>query len=287
MVHFFALMLWVAGILAILAGMPQLGLAIFVVILLNGIFAFVQEYRAERASEKLRDLLRRRATVIRLIVLRAGDRISADVRLLEAFSLSIDTSTLTGESMPLAAQAGDTAYAGTFVVEGQGQGIVIATGSATRLAGVAQLAQAGRRPRTPLARELDRVVRIIAVASLPAGAVFLTIAALVGIRLTDAFLFALGVVVALVPEGLLPRCGECSWRIIGRARSLSTSSRCRIFAFRSVRIPGPGSRPSPDSPFRRDGSSDGGMDRAATAGGISVGQRAAFLTARPRPHLRF
>ena len=108
MVHFFALMLWVAGILAILAGMPQLGLAIFVVILLNGIFAFVQEYRAERAGEKLRDLLPRRATVVRdgvqieidaselvvddLIVLRAGDRISADIRLCEAFSLSLDTS---------------------------------------------------------------------------------------------------------------------------------------------------------------------------------------------------
>ena len=220
MVHFFALMLWVAGILAILAGMPQLGLAIFVVILLNGIFAFVQEYRAERAGEKLRDLLPRRATVVRdgvqieidaselvvddLMVLRAGDRISADVRLSEAFSLSLDTSALTGESVPLVAQAGDTAYAGTFVVEGEGKGLVITIGSATRLASVAKLAQAGRRPRTPLAKELDRVVRIISIAALAAGVVFLVIAALVGIRLTDAFLFALGVVVAIVPEGLLP-----------------------------------------------------------------------------------
>jgi magnesium-transporting ATPase (P-type) len=123
MVHFFALMLRVAGILAILAGMPQLGFAIFVVILLNGIFAFVQEYRAERAGERLRDLLPRRATVIRdgvrveidaaefvvdgVLLLRVGDRISADVRLAAAFSLSIDTSTLTGESVPVTAQAGD------------------------------------------------------------------------------------------------------------------------------------------------------------------------------------
>lgn len=220
MVHFFALMLWLAGILAILAGMPQLGFAIFVVILLNGIFAFVQEYRAERASDRLRDLLPRRATVIRdgtqveidagelvvddVAMLRAGDRISADVRLLETFSLSIDTSTLTGESLPVTAQAGDLAYAGTFVIEGQGHGLIVATGSATRLAGVAKLAQAGRRPRTPLAEELDRVVRIISIAALAAGVLFLGIAALVGIRLTDAFLFALGVVVAVVPEGLLP-----------------------------------------------------------------------------------
>lgn len=220
MVHFFALMLWVAGVLAILAGMPQLGLAIFVVVVLNGIFAFVQEYRAERANDKLRDLLPRRATVLRdgvrveidaaelviddVVLLRAGDRVSADLRLFEAFAVSIDTSTLTGESVPVAAQAGDVVLAGTFVVEGQGQTTVIATGRATRLASVAQLTQAGRRPRTPLAKELDRVVRIISIAALAAGIVFLAIAALVGIRLTDAFLFALGVVVAVVPEGLLP-----------------------------------------------------------------------------------
>lgn len=220
MVHFFALMLWIAGILAILAGMPQLGFAIFVVILLNGTFAFAQEYRAERAHQKLRDLLPRRATVLRdgvqvqidavelvpgdIVVLQAGDRISADLRLLEAFSLSIDTSTLTGESVPVAAQVGDAAFAGTFIVEGQGRAIVTATGNTTRLASVAQLTQAGRRPRTPLAEELDRVVWIISIAALTAGIVFLVIAALVGIRLSDAFLFALGVVVALVPEGLLP-----------------------------------------------------------------------------------
>lgn len=220
MVHFFALMLWVAGILAILAGMPQLGLAIFVVIVLNGLFAFAQEYRAERTHEKLRDLLPRRALVLRdgapaeidaaelvlddIILLRAGDRISADLRLFETFSLSVDTSTLTGESVPVIAQAGDTVFAGSFVVEGQGRAIAVATGNATRLASVAQLAHAGRRPRTPLAKELDRVVQIISIAALLVGLMFLAIAALVGIRLTDAFLFALGVVVAVVPEGLLP-----------------------------------------------------------------------------------
>src|SRR5438093_6836563 len=93
MVHFFAVMLWTAGVLAVVAGMPQLALAIFVVIVLNGIFAFLQEYRAERAGEKLRDLLPRRAAVLRdgrpveidagelvpgdVVLLRAGDRISA------------------------------------------------------------------------------------------------------------------------------------------------------------------------------------------------------------------
>jgi magnesium-transporting ATPase (P-type) len=65
LLHFFAIMLWIAGALAILAGMPQLGLAIFVLVLLNGVFAFIQEYLAERAGERLRDLLPRRVTVIR------------------------------------------------------------------------------------------------------------------------------------------------------------------------------------------------------------------------------
>jgi magnesium-transporting ATPase (P-type) len=220
MVHFFAVMLWVAGLLAIAAGMPQLGLAIFVVIVLNGIFAFFQEYRAERTGEKLRDLLPRRATVLRdgtsleidaaslvvddIVLLQAGDRISADMSLVQASALSIDASMLTGETLPVTPQVGDQVFAGTFVVEGQGQATVIATGRSTRLAGIAQLARGGRRPRTPLAQELDRVVRIIAIASLATGIVFLGIAAIVGIRLTDAFLFALGVVVALVPEGLLP-----------------------------------------------------------------------------------
>jgi calcium-translocating P-type ATPase len=220
MVHFFALMLWLAGGLAIVAGMPQLGIAIFVVIALNGTFAFLQEYRAERAGEKLRDLLPRRAMVVRdgiaveidasvlvtgdVVLLRAGERISADIKLFTALSLSIDTSMLTGESLPATVKAGDEVHAGMFVVEGRGEGEVIATGRATRLARIAQLTHAGRRPPTPLAKELDHVVRIISIAAMAAGGIFLAIAAIVGIRLTDAFLFSIGVVVALVPEGLLP-----------------------------------------------------------------------------------
>jgi P-type E1-E2 ATPase len=188
MVHFFALVLWVAGGLAILAGMPQLGLAIFVVIVLNGIFAFVQEHRAERASEKRRDLLPRRATVLRdgipveinasdlvvddIVLLQAGDRISADLRLFEAFALSVDTSMLTGESEPVSAGIGDAVMAGTFVVEGQGRGTVTATGKETRLASLVQLTQASHRPRTPLAEELDRVVRAISIAALVAELYF-------------------------------------------------------------------------------------------------------------------
>lgn len=219
-VHFFAVMLWSAGGLAILAGMPQLGFAIFVVIVLNALFAFAQEYRAERASEQLRDLLPRRVTVVReakrqridatelvpgdLVVLDAGDGISADLRLEQVHGLAIDTSTLTGESVPANPAVGEAVLAGTFVVEGEAIGIVTATGRATRLAHIAQMTVEKPRPVTPLGRELNRVVRVISLVCLAVGFAFLAVALLVGIRLTDAFLFALGVTVALVPEGLLP-----------------------------------------------------------------------------------
>jgi magnesium-transporting ATPase (P-type) len=178
LLHFFAVMLWIAGGLAILAGMPQLGLAIFVVIVLNGLFAFVQEYRAEKASKRLQDLLPRYVTVIReegrqrvdavelvpddIVLLGAGDRISADVRLVRAHGLSIDMSMLTGESVPAMPQPGETVFSGTFAIEGEGVGVVTAIGSATRLAHVARMTVAGRRPPSPLALELDRVVRVIA-----------------------------------------------------------------------------------------------------------------------------
>jgi calcium-translocating P-type ATPase len=219
-IHLFAVMLWIAGALAIIAGMPQLGVAIFVVIVVNGAFAFLQEYRAERAGAQLRELLPRRVTVIRertrllidavdlvpgdVVVLKAGDRVSADMRLADVHGLAVDTSTLMGESVPELLLAGQAALAGTFVVEGEAIGIVTATGRSTRLAQIAHLAIANPRPRTPLALELQRVVRIIAVVCLAVGLLFLGIAVLVGIRLNDAFLFALGVTVALVPEGLLP-----------------------------------------------------------------------------------
>ena len=220
MVHFFAILLWIAGGLAFLARMPELGVAIFIVVLINGLFAFGQEYRAERAAERLRDLLPRRATVLRdgkaveidiselvtgdVVLLSSGDRVSADLQVLEAHFLSVDTSTLTGESVPVTVEPQTTVFAGTFVVEGEGFALVTATGSETRLAGIARLTRAGRHPRTPLALELDRVVRTVAAIAVGLGAAFFVTALLVGSPISSGFLFAIGVTVALVPEGLLP-----------------------------------------------------------------------------------
>jgi len=218
--HFFAIMLWGAAGLAFLAGMPQLAVAIVVIVVVNGLFAFAQEHRAERAAERLRDLLPRVATVIRdgrpreidardlvvgdLVLLEAGDRVSADLTATEAYMLSLDTSMLTGESVPLAIDVGDALQAGTFVVEGEARSIVTAIGNQTRLASISRLTQSSHRPTSPLARELHGVVRIVAGIAIGVGLAFFAIALAIGLPPTDGFLFAIGVTVALVPEGLLP-----------------------------------------------------------------------------------
>jgi len=220
LVHFFALLLWVAAALAVVAGMTQLAVAIVAVVVVNGVFAFVQEHRAERAAERLADLLPRQSTVRRdgevrvvdardlvagdVVLLDAGARVGADLALAEVADLAVDTSILTGESSPERPAAGDVAFAGTFVVGGEATGVVVATGARTRVGGLAALTRAGRRPRTPIAVELDRVVRAVAAVAVCVGVAFFGAGLLLGMAATDGFLFAVGVTVALVPEGLLP-----------------------------------------------------------------------------------
>jgi magnesium-transporting ATPase (P-type) len=218
--HFFAVLLWVASGLAVIAGMPQLAVAIVVVVVVNGLFAFLQEHRAERAAERLQDLLPRRVKVRRdgvdvlvdavdlvpgdVVVLGAGDHVCADLGLLEATSLAVDTSTMTGESVPERPSSGDTVLAGTFVVEGEGLAHVTATGAHTELASIAELTLRDIRRPTPLAIEIDRLVRIVARIAVTVGILFVGVTLLVGMALSDGFLFGIGVMVALVPEGLLP-----------------------------------------------------------------------------------
>ncbi|AOW92277.1 haloacid dehalogenase [Rhodococcus sp. WMMA185] len=218
--HFFALMLWVAAALALVADMPQLAVAIVVVIVVNGLFAFVQEERAEKASERLRDLLPATVTVRRggelrtidaadvvvgdVMVIASGDRVPADGTLTVTDALAVDESTLTGESEPVYEKPGEQVWAGTYAVGGQGEAVAVATASDTRLAGIAALTAGVRRPRSPLAAELHRVVRAIAVLAAAVGGGFFGLSLLIGLPAHDGFVLALGVTVALVPEGLLP-----------------------------------------------------------------------------------
>jgi len=233
LVHFFALMLWVAAGLAFVGGLPELGIAIILVILANGAFSFAQEYRTERAVQSLSALLPERAVVRRegrkltipaaelvpgdIVLLSEGERISADGRVVRSSELKVDMSTLTGESMPVPRvseplteephdllEAPNVVFAGTFVTSGSGLVAVVATGSATRLGSIAQLTgEVVRRP-TPLRIQMNRAVRVIAVLAVVTGTVFFGVALWLGMTPRDGFLFAVGVIVALVPEGLLP-----------------------------------------------------------------------------------
>lgn len=218
--HFFAVILWVAAALAFIAGMPQLGGAIAAVILLNGTFAFIQEYRADRAAERLGALMPANVTVRRdgrrttvdaadivkddVLLLESGDRIPADAIAGPRADLHVDTSLLTGESEATTVEEGGRLFAGTFVVEGEGEALVTATGGDTRLAGIARLSAGAVGSPGPLARELRRVVRTISAIALGVGVVFYFVEALLGVPAIDRLVFSIGVTVALVPEALLP-----------------------------------------------------------------------------------
>lgn len=233
MVHFFAVMLWVAAGLAFVGGMPQLGVAIIAVIILNGLFSFAQEYRAERAIRALSALLPATAVVRRdgrkstvpaselvpgdVVLLAEGDRISADARVIHSAGLKVDNSMLTGESEPVLrddhaldqapadlADAANVVFAGTFVTSGSATVVVAVTGARTRLGAISELTGTIVRRSTPLRGQLNRAVRVIATFAVASGVVLFGVSLLLGEKLSDGFLFSVGVIVALVPEGLLP-----------------------------------------------------------------------------------
>ncbi|MDF0515614.1 cation-transporting P-type ATPase [Agromyces sp. H3Y2-19a] len=218
--RFFAIMLWVAAVLAVLARLPELAVAIVGVIVLNGIFAAVQQARADRAADRLQDMLPASVRVRRdgrrqeveaaevvlddLILLEGGDRVPADAVVLEEDRLLVDSSILSGESEAGSVHAGDPLFAGTLVVEGEAAARVTAVGRQSRLAGIARLTTSTAKPDTPLTRGLRSVVRLTAAIAVGVGILFLLVSLLIGSPIQDGFIFAIGVTVALVPEALLP-----------------------------------------------------------------------------------
>ncbi|MGE5222311.1 MAG: cation-translocating P-type ATPase [Omnitrophica WOR_2 bacterium] len=232
--HLMALLLWVGGLVGFLAQQPQLGIAIWMVNLINGAFSFWQEFKAEKATEALRRMLPSYARVMRngeeqkilaeelvpgdVMLITEGDRISADARLIQESELRIDQSTLSGESNPVrktsdAVERTDLSrpeimnlvYAGTTVAAGTGKAIVFATGMDTEFGKIARLTQSVGEGLSPLQKELGRVTRMVTVLSVSIGAFFFIAAILFAKNsLTDSFIFAMGMIVAFVPEGMLP-----------------------------------------------------------------------------------
>ena len=230
--HPLALLLWAAAGLAWVAGIAPIAVAIVIVILINAAFAFAQELQAERAVEALAAYLPAQARVIRdgrvqtiaaselvpadVLTIEEGDRISADARLLSG-SLEVDMSTLTGESMPVERssaivdtsvpllQARDLILSGTTCTEGEARAVVFATGMQTELGRIASLSERVERDESPLEGQVRKVAWLIALIAVLAGAVFVPVATLVaGLSVSDSVVFAVGLLVGLVPEGLLP-----------------------------------------------------------------------------------
>ena len=236
--HFLAALLWMAALLAFAAhfmrpgeGMGTLGWAIVGVLVINAAFAFVQEYKAERAVEALHRLLPDTAWVIRdgqsveisrsdivpgdLLTLEEGQRVPADARVIEAFGMQVDNAALTGESDAKARMAEpvpsghwldipNLVFAGTSLVSGHGRAVVFATGMRTEFGKIARVTGAIETERSPLQQEIIKVTRLVAVISLAMGAAFFGLGLWTGLGFWISAIFGIGIIVANVPEGLLP-----------------------------------------------------------------------------------
>jgi Ca2+-transporting ATPase len=225
------LILLVATALSGLMGHTLEAVVIAVIVLFAVLLGFVQEYRAERALEALREMAAPLAHALRggvetqlparelvpgdVVVLRAGDRVPADVRIALAVNLAIDEAALTGESLAVekttvvladpalaVADRRNMAYAGTLVTRGRGQGLVVDTGMETEFGRITGLVHSVETGRTPLQENLDRLGGVLAKASLVIVAVIVAIGLWRGMPLLDMFIFGIALAVAVVPEAL-------------------------------------------------------------------------------------
>lgn len=233
-IHLMAILLWLGGIIAFMAGMPQLGIAVWLVNVINGTFSFWQEYRAGKATKALKRMLPSYATVIRngeeekilseeltvgdIMILAEGDKISADGRLIQVNDIRVDQSTLTGESNPVRkisdavlkdditkAEIPNLVFAGTSVAEGNAVAVVTEVGMKTEFGKIANLTQTTEKDTSPLQKELNRLTKQVSFMAISFG-VFFFIAAVFIVKepVATSFVFALGMIVAFIPEGLLP-----------------------------------------------------------------------------------
>lgn len=230
--HPMALLLWAAGALAFVAGQPSVAVVVWVIVLANSAFSFWRESRAQQAMQALNRLLPDYARVVRgggevmvpadqlvpgdLLVLAEGDNIPADARVVEEYGLRVNNATLTGEAVPARKTADaslregiseverpNLVFAGTSVVSGTGRAVIFSTGMLTQFGRIAHLTEAVEEGPSPLQRELMRLYRVITVVALAIGGVVFLVGIFdVGLARFEAFLLALGILVAAVPEGL-------------------------------------------------------------------------------------
>ena len=237
-VQFFAILLEVAAVLSLIAnqytpgeGFEILGFAILGAVIVNATFAFWQEYKADKTVEALKKLIPSSITVRRngknqkakavslvpgdILILEEGDRIGADAVIISENSLYVNNATLTGESRPSRRtakpsasesplDAGNAIFTGTTVTGGNAIAIVTMTGKNTEFGKIAFLTRSVKKRPTPMQKEIIRITRILTLAALLMGAVFLLLGYFSGRGLLIAAIFSLSLIVANVPEGMLP-----------------------------------------------------------------------------------
>lgn len=232
--HINNLLIWIMLVSSAIAAILGHGVdatVIVLVIVVNAIIGYIQEGKAEKALEAIQDMVAPRASVLRegkritldaysivpgeIIMLEAGDRVPADLRLVHAKSLRIEEAALTGESVPVEksveaveektplAEQSCMAFSGTFVAAGQGMGIVVGTGASTELGRISAMLGGVVTLQTPLLRQMNKLAKQLTFLILAVAAVLFSVAyGLRGYELADAFMIVVGFAVAVVPEGL-------------------------------------------------------------------------------------
>ncbi len=240
--NFFALLLIAGSILSFIAeylapgeGYIYIGIALAGVVLLNAIFTFIQQYQSEKIMETFKKMLPEKSEVLRdnklqtidaeeiipgdIVFLAEGDKVPADGRLIDQHGMKVDNASLTGESEPQLRklvcthnnilESRNMVFSGTMVQSGNGKALVYATGMTTQIGKIATLTKDTKSTQTPLNKELHHFIRIISTIAIILGIIFFGMSFLLGNRLMGSMIFAIGIIVANVPEGLLPTVTLC------------------------------------------------------------------------------
>lgn len=224
------LVLIAAGIISFAIGSYRDGTVMFIIVMINAIIGFVQEYKVERILERLKDLIKSPARVFRdgefveieqeelvpgdIIQIEEGDKVPADIRIIESFNMKTNDFSLTGESMPqekhinpiegllTLADMDNMAFVGTTVAFGNGKGVVVATGMDTELGKIASMTEETGETKSPLQKELGVLANTLTAAVIVISIGLFIVALLQGFALYISLVYALGIAVAAVPQAL-------------------------------------------------------------------------------------
>merc|ERR1712115_279248 len=244
----FAMLLWFGAILCFLAYGIQasayeeppddnlyLGIVLSAVVTVTGIFSYYQEAKSAKIMESFKNLVPQYAVVRRngekitvkaaeltlgdIVEIKFGDRVPADLRVIEARGFKVDNSSLTGESEPQTRspeftnenplETRNLAFFSTNAVEGACVGMVVNIGDNTVMGRIAGLASGLEGGQTPIAKEIEHFIHIITAVAVFLGVTFFIIAFILGYNWLDAVIFLIGIIVANVPEGLLATVTVC------------------------------------------------------------------------------